>query len=163
MDVQLLPVLFLDLDPPFLVLDVTSPLPDLPEAALKPPARQLDLLAVEPHAVGGERGAGGDGGGGGEVVGVEGDADAVVDGEDERLVPLPPVLDDGDVGRGAARGHEHPLRLGRRHRRWGGRASAGLGRGGLGGGVYEDGRTDADGGWVYLEVAADPMAVLTGK
>lgn len=61
-----------------------------------------------------KRGADGDGGGGAEVIGIERDADAVVDGQDELFVSLSPVLDDGDVG-GRARGHhQHPvLRLGR--------------------------------------------------
>lgn len=72
-------------------------------------------LAIEPHAVGREWGADGDSGGGGEMVGVERYADAVVDGEDERLVPLPPVLDHRNVGRRPPRCHEHPLPLRRRH------------------------------------------------
>ena len=49
------------------------------------------------------------------MVGVECDADAVVDGEDEGLVALPPVLDNRDVGRRPPRCHEHPLPLRRRH------------------------------------------------
>ena len=36
MDVQVLPVLFLDLDPLLLILKLTGPLSDLSQAALKP-------------------------------------------------------------------------------------------------------------------------------
>lgn len=51
------------------------------------------------------------------MVGIEGDADAIVHGEDEGLVALPPVLDHRDVGRSSSRCCQNPaLRL-VRHRR----------------------------------------------
>lgn len=65
-------------------------------------------LAIEPEAIGLERGAGGDGGGGGQVLRVQRDADAGIDGQDELLVALAPVLDDGDVAGRAGRLHHHP-------------------------------------------------------
>lgn len=40
---------------------------------------------------------------------MEGDADAVVDGEDEGVVALAPVLDDGEVGGRSRRHHHHPI------------------------------------------------------
>lgn len=71
-------------------------------------------LAIKPHPIAIEGGANGDGGSGREVVGIEGDADAIVHGEDEGLVALPPVLDHCDVGRSSSRRRQDPtLRLGR--------------------------------------------------
>jgi hypothetical protein len=42
------------------------------------------------------------------VLRVERDADAGIDGQDELLVALAPVLDDGDVAGRAGRLHHHP-------------------------------------------------------
>lgn len=65
-------------------------------------------LSIEPEPIGLEDGAGGDGGGGGQMLRVERDADAGIDGQDELLVALAPVLDDGDVAGRAGRLHHHP-------------------------------------------------------
>lgn len=56
----------------------------------------------------GEVGADGDGGGGAEMGRIKGDADAVIDGEDQGLVPLPPVLDDGYIGGRLGSHHQDP-------------------------------------------------------
>lgn len=65
-------------------------------------------LAIEPEAIGVKCGAGSDGGGGGEVQGIQRDADAGIDGEDELLVALAPVLDDGNVAGRSGRLRHHP-------------------------------------------------------
>lgn len=71
-------------------------------------------LAVKPHAVLIEGRADSDGGGGAEVIGIESDADTVIDRQDQLLVPLSPVLNDGDVGGRASSHHQQPvLRLAR--------------------------------------------------
>jgi len=109
MYMEIVPVVLVDLDPLLLVVNIAGPASNLLETSLESSAGEGNLFAVEPHAVVGERRADGDGGGGAEVVGVESDADAVVDREDETLVSLAPVLDHGDVGGGLGRHHKHPF------------------------------------------------------
>ena len=66
-------------------------------------------LAVEPNTVVSKIRANGDGSGGAEVIRVESDANAVVDGENPVLVAFPPILNDGNVG-GRLRGErEEPF------------------------------------------------------
>lgn len=50
-----------------------------------------------------EGGPDGDGGGGAEVVGVESNANAVVDGKNQFFISLPPVLNHRYVGRRLSR------------------------------------------------------------
>lgn len=69
-------------------------------------------LAVEPHAILVKGGANSDSGGGAEVIRIKRDADAVINRQDQFLVSLSPILDDGDVGWCTGSRHEHPfLRL----------------------------------------------------
>lgn len=111
MYMQLLPILLSDVDSLAFIVNIAGAAANLPETSLESAAGEGNLVAVEPHAVVGEGRADGDGGGGAEMVGVEGDADAVVDGQDEGLVPLAPVLDHRDVGGRLRRHHQHPFLL----------------------------------------------------
>lgn len=75
-------------------------------------------LSVEPDAIMSEGGADSDGGGGAEVAGVESDADAVVDRENQFLVPLPPVLNHRNVRRRLRRHTQNPVIAALRRHIW---------------------------------------------
>lgn len=67
------------------------PLPDLPQN-FEHAIRDVSLFVVEEEGVLGCLFGEGDWGGGAYVVGIEGEADGIVDGEDLTLIELPPVL-----------------------------------------------------------------------
>ena len=81
----------------------------------QPNTVQSVYLAVEPHAVAVKGGADGDGGGGAEVIGIKRDAYAIVDWQDQGLVPLPPVFYHRYICRRLRRHHHHPFSTLTRH------------------------------------------------
>lgn len=69
-------------------------------------------LAIQPHPILLEARANSNGSSRREMIRIKRDADAVVDGKDQGLVALSPVLDHRNVGRSPRRSHQNPaLRL----------------------------------------------------
>ena len=72
-------------------------------------------LAIEPHTILLEAGARSNSGGGAEVTGIKSDTDALIDGQDQCFIPLPPILDHRHVGGCLSSHHQHPILRFTRH------------------------------------------------